>query len=202
MKPNWRVVIALVLIVGVIGWAVSSVLPRSFSGSNLTFGVGGGTVTVTNPSDVPVAVQLVGNGTRTFTVSSSIDGVAGSSVKQGTGNTSTHLFEYALPPGMSDILVLRGSGVNFVSSSDTNLVATINPLSQNETRTTLIITAVIVLGGLFYISHTTGHRLIKTLLRREGSSPTIAVTLDTPPDNDDPNRGRDGRMYSNYGSKE
>lgn len=201
MKPNWRVLIALVVVVGVAAFAVSSVLPRSFSGANLTFGVGGGTVTVNNPSAAPIAVQLVGKGTRSFTVSSSLETIAGSSTKQGTGNTSTHLFEYALPPGVSDFAVARGSDVNFVSNSITSLDATVQPLSAADTRTTLLVTTVLILGGLFYMSHNTQHHWIKALLHRESATPIIAIPVAAAP-SDDPNRGRDGRMYSNYGSKE
>lgn len=201
MKPNWRVIIALVVMVAVSLWAVTSVMAHSFSGTNLTFGVGDGTVTVNNPSDAPVAVQLVGKGTRAFTVSSSIEGIAGPSVKQGTGSTSTHLFEYALPPGKSDFSVARGSSVNFVATTDTKLEATVHPLSDTDTRATLLVAGVVVLGGLFYMSQATEHRWLKMLRGQETPVPVIVATpVATSPD--DPNRGRDGRMYSNYGGKD
>jgi hypothetical protein len=201
MKNNWKVLVAIVIMVGVVVWAVSSVIPRSFDGSNLTFGVGSGTVTVNNTSDETAAVQLVGNGSRGFTVSSNIEGVTGASTRQGSGNASTQLFEYGLPPGTSEFSVTRGNGVNFVSASDTRLEATAKPLSASETTTTLVVAAVVILAGSYFISRSVDHRWIKTLLRREAPVPVAVASLVTPPVGD-PNRGRDGRMYSNYGGKD
>lgn len=201
MKINWKLLVAVVVIVGAAVWAVSSVLPRSFSATKLTFAVGSGTVAINNPSDVPVAVQLVGKGSRTFTVASTIPTIAGSSVRQGTGNTSTQLFEYSLPPGKNEFSVTRGSDVNFVSASDTRLEAAVQPLSAADSRTTLIVAAVAILAGLYYISRTTQHRLVKTLLRREIPLPLVVPPVVAPAAGE-PNRGRDGRMYSNYGGKD
>jgi hypothetical protein len=202
MKINLKVLIAIAVIVVVAVWAFSSVLPHSFNGSNLTFSVGTGMVTVNNPSDAPAAVQLVGKGARAFNVLSTMGSIAGSSTKQGTGGATSQLYEYASPPGISDFSVVRGSDVSFVSQSDTRLEATVQPLTADETRTTLIVAAVVILSSLFYISRSNDHRLIKALFRREVPVPVVvAGPLVTTPVGD-PNRGRDGRMYSNYGTKD
>jgi hypothetical protein len=200
MKKNWKLFIAIAAMIGIVAWAVSSILPRSVSGANLTFGVGSGTVTINNPSDAPVAVQLVGKGTRSFSVSSSLESVAGSSTRQGSGSSATQLFEYASPPGTSEFTVTRGNSVNFLSNTDTNLAATIQPLSEGETRTTLVIAAIAVLGGLYYFSRSTGHRWMKIFQSREVPVLVVAPAAETPVG--DANRGRDGRMYSNYGNKD
>jgi hypothetical protein len=77
MKINWKVLFALVLVVGAVYWAFSSTQVNSYSGTNLTFAVGGGPVTMTNPSDEAISVQLIGTGSRSFSVSSTIDDVSG-----------------------------------------------------------------------------------------------------------------------------
>jgi hypothetical protein len=200
MKTNWKLFLVIAAMIGIVAWAVGSVLPRSVSGANLTFGVGSGTVAINNPSDEPVAVQLVGKGTRAFTVSSSLEGVTGSSTRQGSGSSATQLFEFASPPGLSEFTVTRGNSVNFVSNTVTNLAATIRPLSEGETRTTLVIAAIAVLVGLYYFSRSIGHRWLKTFQRREVPVLVVAPAAETPVG--DANRGRDGRMYSNYGSKD
>jgi hypothetical protein len=203
MKFNWKLVVAVVVMVGVVIWAVQSLLPSSYDGKTLNAGVGSGVVTVDNPSDAPVAVQLVGNGTRSFTVASSIEGVSGSSTRQGSGSTSTQLFEFSVPPGTSTFTVTRGSSVNLVTNSDTALRVNTQPLSEGESRTTYIVTAVILIAGLFYISRSTGHQWLKSLRRQEIPVPVVAAAIplvETPVG--DANRGRDGRMYSNYGGKD
>ena len=56
MKFNWRVLIAFVVLVGAIFWGVDSVRTRSYSGTDLSFGIGSGPVSVTNSSDAAVPV--------------------------------------------------------------------------------------------------------------------------------------------------
>jgi hypothetical protein len=202
MKLNWRLIIVVVIMVGVVAWVLTSVLPNSYDGTNLSFNVGTGSVTVNNLSDSPAAVQLIGTGTRSFTLSSNIEGVAGTSTREGSGSTSTQLYDLILPPGSSEFTVTRGTNVKFVSSSDTRFEATVQPVSAGESRTLLIVAAVVLLGGLFYVSRSTGHRWMKSLRRQPAPAPVVAAIplVETPVG--DPNRGRDGRMYSNYGGKD
>jgi hypothetical protein len=162
MKVNWKIIIALVLVVGGIYFAVNSTVLRSYNGSNLNFGIGSGPVTVTNPSEEALPVQLVGSGTRTFSVSSTVEDVSGRSARVGT----TQVFEFALPPGLSEFTVVSGSEVNFVSSADTRLEATVQPLKTADSQTTLIAAVVVILGALFYISRTNGHRWISASRRK------------------------------------
>ena len=51
MKFNWKILVALVVMVGVIFWGVDSLRTRYYNGTDLSFGVGSGPITVTNPSD-------------------------------------------------------------------------------------------------------------------------------------------------------
>jgi len=172
MKSNWKVLLALVLIVGVSYLAMNSVLPRSYSGSALNFGIGSGTVTVTNPSTESIPAQLVGK-TRSFRVSSAIEGLSGAPTREGSGTSATYVMEFALPPGETEFSITRGSNVSFVTTTETRLEATVLPASVSSARTTVVVAAVVVLGSLFYISHTTGHRWIKILRRQETSVPVL-----------------------------
>lgn len=173
MKLNLRVIIAAVVIVGVIVWAVDSVRARSYSGNDLNFVVGRGPVTVTNPSDQPVPVQLLGKGSRSFSVTSTLENVTGSSTMEGTGSNRSQLFAFELPPGDSEFTVVRSTNatteVNFVADTDTRLAAVAQPLKTDDTRNTIIVAVVVVLGALFYMSHTTGHLWISASRRKAAS---------------------------------
>jgi hypothetical protein len=157
------VFVALVVIVGALFWAVNSITPSSYAGTDLNFVVGAGAVTVTNPSDVPVPVQLVSPGTRTFSVVSTITGVSGTSTTQGTGSDRAQLFEFAPPSGVSEFTVTRGTNVSLVANTDTKLDVNVQPLTETAVRTTLIAAGIVILGTLYYISRTTGHRWIARL---------------------------------------
>jgi hypothetical protein len=193
MKINWRILVALALIIAAILWTASSVLPLTYSGTNLTFPVGSGPITITNPTNEVVPVKLTGTGARIFTVSSDIDEVSGSSVRVGTGSTSTQEFAFDLPPGASTIRVARGSNVNFVGDTDTRLEASAQPIGQDESRASIIVTAIVVLGALYYISRTTDHRWLNAL--RGKQAPVPAPEPAKIPWRDD-HKGRDGRAYS------
>ncbi len=197
MKLNWKtlkIVFAFVVVLGAIFWAVDSVRARSYSGSNLNVEVGSGSVSVTNPSDQPVTVQVFGTGSRPFTISSTTEGIAGSSTRQGTGSTATNFLEFVLPPGTSEFMVARGANVKLVANTPTRLQVTVNPLTADTSRTTLIIAGVVVLGSLFYVSKVTGHSWTHFLRRQKLSVPDTQPTA--VPVSADFNRGRDGRLYS------
>ena len=191
MKFNWKVAVALVLVVATLYWVMDSFRTRSYSGDNLNFSVASGPVTVTNLSDKPIPVQIVGTGARAFAVASAVEGVAGSSTRQGTGTGATQLYEFVLPPGVTEFTVTRGTDVKFVANADTNLEATVQPINANDSRTTLIAAIAVILGSLFYISSVTGHRWMN-MLRRKGD----AVQVPTPiVETADGGQGRIARPY-------
>lgn len=184
MKLNrnaFKIVLAFVVIAGVAFWAVDAVRSRSYSGTNLSFDTAGGIITITNLSDEPAVAQFIGSGSRTFRVSSTIDGVSGSSTRVGTGSTQTQQFEFVLPPGTSEFTVSGGTDVRFVADTATELQATVNPMSSESRRTTLIAAAVVVFGSLFYASNVTRHQWIKSLRHRVLSSRPDTSKQDTKP---------------------
>ena len=166
MKFNWKVLVAVAVIALTVFWVVDSMRSRSYSGTNLNFGIGRGPVTLTNASEEPVLVQLIASGTRPFTVSTTIEDVFGSSTRQGSGRDTTQLFELASPPGMIEFTVARGTSVNFMANAVTQLDATVQLLSESETSTTLIAAAVVILAALFYIARTTRYNWMSSLMTR------------------------------------
>lgn len=200
MKLNWKtfkVAFALVIIVGTLFWAVDSVRSRSYQGTHLNFAVGRGPVIVTNTSIQPVSVQLIGEGSRFFTVTSPIKGLSGSSTRQGTGNSTTQLLTFDLPFGVSEFTVVRGAAtstdVTFVASSFTGLDVSARPLDTNETNITIIVAAIVIMGSLFYISSATGHPWLNVIRGKSASTqdtrPVATVLAD----------GGQGRPMKAYG---
>jgi len=200
MKLNWntlKIVLAFVVIIGVVFWAVDSIRSRSYSGTDLSFDTAGGTITVTNPSDDPVAAQFIGSGSRTLRVASTIEGVTGSSTRVGTGSTRIHQFEFELPPGTSEFTVSGGTNVRFVADTATELQATVDPMSSESRRTVLIAAAVVVFGALFYASNITGHQWFKSLrqtVRPSSQDTSMQDTGPTPVVRDD-GQGRTARAF-------
>jgi hypothetical protein len=163
MKINWKIVIAVVVVVVTAFWAFDSVRIRSYNGTHLSFGVGDGSVTVTNPSNDPVAIQLSSAGARSFSVSSKTQGLSGSSSSQNGASGLTQFIAFEVPSGVSEFTVARGSNVNFTGNADKSLAVAVSPLSSGEASTTLLAAFVIIGLALFYISRTTHHGWLKQL---------------------------------------
>lgn len=196
-----KVVLAFVVIVAVTLWAATSVLSRSYSGPQLSFDTGA-SITITNLSDNPAAVQLTGTGSRTFRVASTTEGMTGSSTTTGTGSTRTQQFEFELPPGSSEFTVSGGTNVRFVSDTATALQATVHPMSNESRLATLIAAAGVIFAALFYASNVTEHQWIKSLRHRVLPShpATSKQDAETPPVIDS-SQGRSTRSYGDNRTK-
>jgi hypothetical protein len=163
MKYNWKIIVALLVVVGISFWGVDSIRARSYSGKDIDFSIGTGAVTVTNPTDSSIPVQLTGTGSKSFSLFDSTMDVTGSSTRAVSGGRTTQSFEFELPVGVSTFSVARGKDIQFVASADESIDATVQPLSQQDAQTTGIIVVIIIAGALFYISRSTDHALIKRL---------------------------------------
>lgn len=172
MKINWiliKTAAAVVVALAAVFWAAGLLAPQTYSGANITFVVRSGPVAVTNPSTENVTAQLVTTGGRAFSVSSTTEGITGTSTRTGTGSSSTQLFEFQLPPGLSEFTVTNGTtatrDVNFVASPDTRLDVVVQMQNAGESRLTLIVALVVIAIALFYISQVNEHRWLRTILR-------------------------------------
>ena len=181
MNMNWKIVKligALVVIIGVIFWAVTAILPQSYSGTDLNFEVGSGGVVITNPSEQTIPVELTG--TRSFRVTSELEGITGSSTREGSGSTSAYVYNFELPAGRSEFIVeSRSATVTFVATSSSELVITTYPMTSEASRNALIAMTVVILGMLLYASSVVEHSWIGFLRGKnsgsEGTQPSPAV---------------------------
>lgn len=189
-----RIGVAFAIIIGVIFWATNTIRPRTYSGTEMMFAVGGGTVQVTNPSEQATTVQLIGTGSRTFRVTSTVEGLSGSSTRE--GSTRTHIFEFDLMPGINEFTVSGGNDVNFVGGAGAELQATVNPIRSESQRTILIVAGLVILGALYYASSATQHRWFNTLRRK----PAV-VTPEADPDNPVGGQGAPIRAYGDNTGK-
>lgn len=177
MKLNgktFKISFALIIVIGSLFWAGSSLRTQFYSGSNLNFVVGQGTVSVTNPSNQSVPAQLLATGSRSFAVSSPIRVIPTSSTKLGTGRDTTQTVEFELLPGVTEFTVVRRTSttpnVTFVTNSAIHLEANAQPLNTSDSRATLFVVVVIILGALFYISNINEHHWINVLRGRNASN--------------------------------
>lgn len=172
MKINFRVVIALLIVVGVAYWAFSSTQQTTYSGTELSFLMGGGPVVINNTGDEPAQAQLKSTGTRgAFGVSSSVLDSNVNAAREGTGANSVFTVDLELPPGTSEVSLTRGSNVTMTINANAPVEAVVYPQSQDGTRATLIAAGVVILGALFYASSATKHGWLRAL-RSRGAAPT------------------------------
>lgn len=177
-KFNRNVIIAIVILVGTIIWGFESLRTRSYSGTDLNFSVGTGIVTMTNPSDSALPVQLIATNTSVFSVTSSIDELAGRSTTQGTGSNRTQRYEFMLPSGVSDFTVTRSANVSFVASTTTLLEASVQPLSAGDSRATLVLAAILIAGSLFYLSYANDHQWLSAARRSKATEQAASQEAD------------------------
>src|SRR5688572_21865076 len=157
MKLNRQALMVLVLMIAISIWSVNLIRPRNYSDNPLNFAVGSGTVTINNPSDEPVPVLLSGISSRSFSLTSNIEGVSGRSTREGAGRTATQLFPFELPAGSSEFAVENGTEVTFIADTATQLTANVQPVSAGTTRNTIIALIIAIAGSLYYISSTVNH---------------------------------------------
>lgn len=158
VKVALKIVVALAVIVAAAYWAITSARSQTYAGNELEFTLGGGKVVITNHGEEPVPAVLSARGsTAAFTVSSSNPELSVRSTREGSGASAMNTAEIMLPPGESDLQLTRGSNVTLRAESEARLEAKVARVSTNTLRFTLIVSAVAILGALYYISATLGH---------------------------------------------
>lgn len=171
MKINFRVVIALLIVVGVAYWAFDSVRQQTHSGTDFSFPMGGGAVVVNNTGQEPAQARLTSTGTRgLFTVNSTVLDAPVNATREGSGANTVYAVDLELPPGTSEVSLNRGSNVTMTINADNPVEVVVNPQSESGMTTTLIAAAVVILGALFYASSTTQHAWLRGL-RSRGATP-------------------------------
>ncbi len=162
MKINFRAIIGLVLIVGVLYVAVTSVMATSASGREISVWSSSGSVALENSSDEPVMAVMTARSTFRVNVSGD-EPTELVSARAGTGRNVTQTIETELPPGPAVLTITRGSDVTFRFASEANLEATATPRNESDTQSLLLFAGVIILGLLFYVSNATQHGWLKSV---------------------------------------
>jgi|GEM_PF-2306667 hypothetical protein len=158
VKDTLRVVVALAVIVAAAYWAINSARSDTYGGTELEFTMGGGQVIVNNMSDEPVLANLEARGSSSaFTVTSSNADLSVRSTREGTGVNAVNKAQIELPPGESDLRLTRGNNVTFTAQSEDRLEAKVARVSSGTLRLILVVSLVLILGALYFISATFGH---------------------------------------------
>ena len=161
---NIRVIIALVLLVAVLYFAIGAVGQQTYAGEELTFETSG-IATVVNTGDEPV--NLTATSTRSFTISTDDPDMRTlRAEREGSGRTAVYTIAAELSGGTTELRVTRGSDVNFALTADSAIQATVAARDATGNRNILIAAGVVSLGLLFYMSNTTGHAWLKMLRQR------------------------------------
>lgn len=171
MKINWKVLVAAALIVLVSLWAFDSLRPRFYTDTELNVPLGRGMVTLSNPSEQPLSVQLTGTGSRMFTIVSDDATLHGTSTRQGSGRSVTQLHTLTLPTGVSRFSIVNGSEVRLLANSLNPLEVEIQSTTGSEGTVVVLVTAVVFVSAAFYIFRATGHHLSNPLRRQPVTTP-------------------------------
>ena len=173
MKTKIQVGLAVLVIVGVAYWAVSTVRGYRYSGSSIMFPVGSGHVVVTNTGAEAIPIEMRAEGRTTlFRIASTDLGLTESSKRVGSGRDAYYAVTFELPPGAARIDVTRGSGVQLISRSPSHIEAQVWPVAAASARNTVLVASVVILGALYYISRKTQHQWLAAL---RGVSPKRAL---------------------------
>jgi len=164
MKSKIQIGIAILVIVGVSYWAYTSLQTYAYTGSGIMFPVGGGHVVIRNTGDDAIPIEMRAESRTTiFRVASAELGLAESARRVGSGRDAYYAVKFDLPPGQARIDVTRGNGIQLITRSDTPVEATITPLAANTIRWILGLTAVAIVGSLYYISKALDHSWLSAL---------------------------------------
>ena len=176
MKNILVVTLALVAIIGISYWSFDILRQRTFIGENLFFEVGNGyDISLTNPSDRPVPVEMRAAGQTPFRITIPALDLNASSSLQGSRPDLYESVAFNLPPGQVTIHVKRGSDIWFVSDSDAALHAVVTPLSVEDVQFTITFAGSIILIALYFISSTMQHRWVG-MLRDRGVAHTRSTS--------------------------
>lgn len=151
MRINLKAVIALIVAVVVVVAGFNALQEQTYSGSELTFTMSGGPVTIVNPSDTPGTALLTTAGTSgTFAVR--VTGIEGTqtSTREGSGRTAVNSVTVPLELGETTIQVVRGSNVQASLTGNNAFTVTAAPMNENSARDTVIFVAVVAVAAVAY----------------------------------------------------
>lgn len=148
MTKYLRSLAVLVVIVIVAIWAYDAATPRRLSGSQLSFTMNGGQITLDSPADEPVSAHITSS--ARFSMTGSQD-VTIEPTREGTGRQTVYRYEGELPGGNLELRVVRGSDIRVELTADGVMEAVVMPRSESERSTTVVVSVIVIVGGLFFL---------------------------------------------------
>lgn len=176
-KINFRVVVALIVIVGAIYLAYDAVQTETLSGQTLNITTSG-VMKVTNSADEPATVNTTAK--RTYTIS--VSGQEKTTIRpthEGSGASSAYIAEIELPPGLTTLSVTRGSDVTFDLQASAPLKATVGARSDEANRSVIFLAAAVCIASVVYMSFATQHAWFRLLRNRITNTADDAVVSPT-----------------------
>jgi hypothetical protein len=151
MKINFKVVIALLLIVAIAYFAFNAVQKETVSGTELSFVTSG--VAVVNATE---PVSLLAVSPRTFTLTST-DTDLGTirPAREGSGRDLRYIVDMELGQGRTQLQVTRGADINFTLSGSETINVTLAARDDDGNRNILIGAAIASLLLLAYSGYST-----------------------------------------------
>lgn len=151
MRINWRVILAALIAAGVAFWAYDSVRVRAYSGTELTFDIGGGPVIIDHNGEEAATIRMTSPSTRgAFTVQSSTLDAPLASTREGTGRNVVHAAEFELPTGTTELLLTRGSSASAVITGGGPLEVSVSPMSESGARSTVTVAGIVIAAALIF----------------------------------------------------
>lgn len=163
-KINFRVVAALVVIVGVIFFTINAIQTEAYSGEALNITTSG-VIQLTNTADVPAMLRASAGRAFTVTASGEVN-ETWRSVREGSGRETLHLVESQIAPGVTTLSVTRGSDVTFDLNAEATMDATVGARSDAGNRDLVVFAAVVCAAAIIYMSFATQHSWLKPLRSR------------------------------------
>lgn len=151
MRINLKAVIALIFAVVIIVAGFNALQVQTYSGSELTFTMSGGPVTIVNPSDAPGTALLTTAGTSgTFAVRGT--GITGTqtSTREGSVRTAVNSITVPLESGETTLQIMRGSNVQATLTGSNTFTVTAAPMNENSSRDTVVFVAVVAVAAVAY----------------------------------------------------
>lgn len=151
MRINFKAIIAIAFAVVVAVAGFNALQVQTYSGSDLSFTMSGGPVTIINNAEDNGSALMTTTGTSgTFGIRGSHLNTAETSTREGTGRTAVNSITVPLAPGETTIQLTRGSNVQVALSGSDSFNVTAAPMNDTSARDTVIFVAVVVLAAVGY----------------------------------------------------
>ncbi len=145
----WMLVVLTVIAITLL-WAFEAIRQRTYTGSEVQFTVGTGSIALMN-NNAPIRAILTSH--QPFTILGA--GFRASSTLTSAGARENYVYRFAgaIPPRSTQLRIVHGANVTFHLRADDTIQVTVTPLGAEDTRDILLLSGSIVLGSLIFLGH-------------------------------------------------